>query len=82
MNVGYLCKDHSDLLNFTMKDGNVILYGSKYVHLGTSIYTHNCLPIDILLENSALNLFTISSIVSIRYSLEAFCTVYIMVTPH
>ena len=35
----YLGKDHSDLLNLTMKDGNVIPYVSKCLHLGTTIYT-------------------------------------------
>ena len=36
----YLDKDHNDLLNLTMKDGNVIPYVSKCVHIGIStIYT-------------------------------------------
>ena len=35
----YLDKDHSDLLSLTMKDGNVIPYLSKCLHLGTTIYT-------------------------------------------
>ena len=35
----YLDKDHSDLLNLTMKDGSVIPYVSKCLHLGTTIYT-------------------------------------------
>ena len=35
----YLGKDHSDLLSLTMKDGNVIPYVSKCLHLGTTIYT-------------------------------------------
>ena len=35
----YLDKDHSDLLGLTMKDGNVIPYVSKCLHLGTTIYT-------------------------------------------
>ena len=35
----YLDKDHSDLLSLTMKDGNVITYVSKCLHLGTTIYT-------------------------------------------
>ena len=35
----YLDKDHRDLLNLTMKDGNVIPYVSKYWHIGTTIYT-------------------------------------------
>ena len=35
----YLNKDHSDLLSLTMKDGNVIPYVSKWLHLGTTIYT-------------------------------------------
>ena len=34
-----LDKDHSDLLSLTMKDGNVIPYVSKCLHLGTTIYT-------------------------------------------
>ena len=37
--LSYLDKDHSDLLNLTMKDGNVIPYVSKCVHLGTTLYT-------------------------------------------
>ena len=32
-----LDKDHSDLLSLTMKDGNVIPYVSKCLHLGTTI---------------------------------------------
>ena len=35
----YLGKYHSDLLSLTMKDGNVIPYVSKCLHLGTTIYT-------------------------------------------
>ena len=35
----YLDKDHGDLINLTMKDGNVIPYVSKCLHLGTTIYT-------------------------------------------
>ena len=35
----YLDKCHSDLLNLTMRDGNVIPYLSKCMHLGTTIYT-------------------------------------------
>ena len=35
----YLDNDYNDLLNLTMRDGNVILYRSKYLHLGTTIYT-------------------------------------------
>ena len=35
----YLDKDHSDLLCLNMKDGNVIPYVSKCLHLGTTIYT-------------------------------------------
>ena len=36
---GYLGKDHSDLLSLIMKNGNVIPYVSKCLHLGTTIYT-------------------------------------------
>ena len=35
----YLDKEHSELLSLTMKDGNVIPYVSKCLHLGTTIYT-------------------------------------------
>ena len=35
----YLDKDHSDLLNLIVKDGNVIPYVSKCLHLGITIYT-------------------------------------------
>ena len=39
MLLSFLEKDHSDLLSLTMKDGNVIPYVSKCLHLGTTIYT-------------------------------------------
>ena len=39
LKVSYVGKDHSDLLSLTMKDGNVIPYVSKCLHLGTTIYT-------------------------------------------
>ena len=39
LKVSYLVIDHSDLLNLTMKDGNVIPYVSKCLDLGTTIYT-------------------------------------------
>ena len=39
----FLDKDHSDLLNLTMQDGNIIpYYVSKCVHHGTTIYAQLC----------------------------------------
>ena len=48
--LSYLGKDHSELLSFTMKYGNVIPYMSKCLHLGTTIYTtlyrHHVIDVD------------------------------------
>ena len=38
LKVSYLDKNHIDLLNLTMEDTNVIPYGSKCLHIGTTIY--------------------------------------------
>ena len=36
----YLDNYHSELLNLTMKNGNLMPYVSKCMHLVTTIYTH------------------------------------------
>ena len=55
----YLGKDHSDLLSLIMKDGNVIPYVSKCLHLGTTITQHY---IEIMLLMSLMNCINVPTI--------------------
>ena len=42
---------HSDLLSLTMKDGDVIPYVSKCLHLGTTIYTKTLYRDNVLMSS-------------------------------
>ena len=55
-------KDHSDLLNLTMKDGSVIPYVSKCLHICTTIYTtlYRDNVIDVINESYKRTNFTAS----------------------
>ena len=67
----YLDTNHSDLLKLTIKDGNVIPYVSKCLHLGTTIYTTLCkYVIDVVNELYKRTIYLLSD-----FSFTESCTV-------
>ena len=76
----YLGKDHSNLLSLTMKDGNVIPYVSKCLHLSTTIYTtlYRDYVIDVVNElykrtNYLLSNFSFTESCTVSNLFNSFC---------